>query len=145
MQLAYEKFFTQGRGRETPQYHRNFFTVVFDSSGHLVVDRDVLIHDIDADEDALGDRTRLNVADPSEWWDRTGDDQEIDGNLFDIVFLNDDGGAANFISVDGLVVYDDSDIDGLDGASRRAVMQRDGQSLFVSRYTGEVIFAPKGG
>jgi len=27
----------------------------------------------------------------------------------------------------------------------QAVMQRDGQSLFVSRYTGEVIFGPKGG
>ncbi len=144
MQLAYERFFVQARGRETPQYHRNFFAIVFDSAGQLIVDRDVLIHDVDVEGDGLGDRTTLNVGNPGKWWDRTGDDPSVAGNLFDIVIL-DDGSAANFISVDGLVVYDDSDVEDLDGASVRAVVQRDGQSLFVSRYTGEVIFGPKGG
>ncbi|GJM23887.1 MAG: hypothetical protein DHS20C16_03020 [Phycisphaerae bacterium] len=144
MQLAYERFFIQARGRETPQYHRNFFSVVFDSSGQLIVGRDVLVHDVDSDGDGLGDRTRLNIGNPNKWWDRTGDDPSVVGNLFDIVVL-DDGAAANFISVDGLVVYDDADIEGLDGASIQLVMGRDGQSLFVSRYTGEVIFGPKGG
>ncbi len=149
-QLAYEKFYVLAQGRDTPQYHRNYFAVVYDSLGQLVVGRDVLIHDVDVDRklDVLGnrtgDRTQLVVANPLRWWDRTGSDNSVSGKLFDIVVLGDDK-AANFISVDGLVVYDDSDVEGLDGSSVRSVMQRDGQSLFVSRYTGEVIFGPKGG
>ncbi len=151
-QLTNERFPIQTRGADTPLYHRNFFTIVFDSTGSLVVNRPVLIHDIDTENDGLGDRTRLDVADVDEWWKFSPGDaaatqpdvDPINGNpLFDIVAL-DNGTGANFISVDGLVVYDDSDIEGLDGASIRAVMERDGQSLFVSRYTGEVIFGPKG-
>lgn len=143
-QLTYERFFIQASGRDTPQYHRNFFAIIFDSSGQLVVGRDVLIHDTDIEKDGIGDRTRLNVGNPVEWWDRTGNDNSLDGFLFDIVVL-EDGRAANFVSVDGLVVYDDSDIGGLTGESIQTVMLRDGQSLYVSRYTGEVIFGPKGG
>jgi type II secretory pathway pseudopilin PulG len=149
-QLANERFLFDARGRETPQYHRSYFTVVYDSSGQLVVGRDVLIHDVDVDRkldgfgNRSGDRTQLVVANPARWWDQTGNDVPLGGNLFDIVVL-DDGKAANFTSVDGLVVYDDADIEGLDGASIRAVMDRDGQSLYMSRYTGEVILGPKGG
>ena len=120
--------------------------MIFDSSGQLVVGRDVLIHDLDTEGDGLGDRTRLGVDDPARWWDGKAINRSVLGSLFDIVIL-DDGAAANFVSVDGLLVYDDSSLDGFenDVNEMQAVMQRDGQSLFVSRYTGEVIFGPKGG
>ncbi|NOX57633.1 MAG: prepilin-type N-terminal cleavage/methylation domain-containing protein [Planctomycetes bacterium] len=143
-QLQNQRFPIDTRGPDTPQYHRNFFTIVFDSAGQLIVGRPMLIHDTDADDNGIGDRSRLGVFDVVRWWDNAGVRQDVDGRLFDIVML-DDTHAANFTSVDGLVVYDDSEVEGLAGGSIQSVMLSDGQSLYVSRYTGEVIFGPKGG
>ncbi len=145
-QLRNRRFPFDTRGPDTPHYHRNFFSVIFDSSGQLVVGRPVLIHDIDTEGDGKGDRTRLDVFNTEKWWDNQGVRRDVDGFLFDIVQL-DDTFAANFMSVDGLVVYDDSSLEGFEEnvIEMQSIMRTKGQSLYVSRYTGEVIFGPKGG
>ena len=52
--------------------------------------------------------------------------------------------AANFVSVAGLVVYSEADLQDLDGMGIAEVLLRTGQPCFVSRYTGEVMFGKKG-
>jgi prepilin-type N-terminal cleavage/methylation domain-containing protein len=157
-------------GKYTPRYHRNYFTVMFNRNGELVVNRPVLVHDRDEDPlpngDGLGDLTGMPVAsEVSNTYDMQSDPAifatvrpinsrtaEQDPDLFDIVYLTNpaegappnNAKAANFFSVDGLLVYDESDLAGLDAAGRWQVLVQNGQPYYVGRYTGDVILGPKG-
>lgn len=137
-----------------PRNHRNFFAIVFDRNGQMVVDRDVLIHDLNADGNQLGDATGLRVVGLSssvdEYRDAAGLAMDIGPNtgdvLFDMVLLSDNR-AANFRSVAGAVVYDDSQVTGenLTAMQVRDLLLESGQVLVVSRFTGDVIVAQRGG
>ncbi len=151
------------------QRHRNFFSVIFSTSGALLVNRDVLIQDEDEDGDGLGDRTGLavgpgpNLGDPAqqptteEYYLRTGVTRLFppsqDGEIEPIEFLVVDPGsggtppdvALNFPSVDGLLVYDDALFNELpDPATKRRFLLDTATPLYVSRYTGMVIRGPVG-
>ncbi len=136
---------------DTPRYHRNFFTIIFDTQGQLVVGRDVLIHDHDSNDDGRGDGTALLVNDVSKWLmiekAQKVTNESVGGSkdkLYDMVVLGsyDDPGseAANFISVAGLVAYDDSEVSGWsEGGQVRAHLRTEGLPFYISRYTGDVI------
>ncbi len=143
------------------QRHRNFFTMVFSTSGELLVGRDVLIQDADTgnppDGSGFGDRTGLAVGpeppDPTTttYYNTTTDTpQDIDptGAGTPIGFLVRDNApgtvAINFPSVDGLLVYDDSLFGGLPSAEKRNYLLRSAQPLYVSRWTGAVVRGPVG-
>jgi len=149
---------------DTPRNHRNFFAIVFDRNGQMVVDRDVLIHDADADNNNLGDATGmpLPISTPATipggvdeywYWDQTSGSAQsanIGANsgddLYDMILVPD-GRAANFRSVSGAVVYDDSQVtgEGLNAMQIRNLLLESGQTLVVSRFTGDVIVAQRGG
>ena len=148
------------------QRHRNFFTVIFSTSGELLVDRDVLIQDEDEDGDGLGDRTGLTVGigptlgNPTtlpttiDYYLRDGVRASFlasqDGVIEPIEFLVVDPDPAqdiaiNFPSVDGLLVYDDALFNELpDPATKRQFLLDTATPLYVSRYTGMVIRGPVG-
>lgn len=145
------------------QRHRNFFTMVFSTSGELLVWRDVLIQDADTNDPlddgfGFGDRTGLPVGPgyPEEpttatyYSTTTNTPQAIDptGDGTEIPFLvhdnPDDDVAINFPSVDGLLVYDDSLFGGLPSAEKRNYLLRSAQPLYVSRWTGAVVRGPVG-
>ncbi|MCH8250929.1 MAG: hypothetical protein IID36_00600, partial [Planctomycetes bacterium] len=99
------------------QRHRNFFTIVFSNDGQLLVRRDVLIVDADADADGFGDRTGLLVSNPIQYGPQRseGAGTDIDPENTEFPVIGDlivDGAsdlrAVNFPSVDGLLVYADS-------------------------------------
>lgn len=145
---------------DTPRNHRNFFAIVFDRNGQMVVDRDVLIHDVDLDGDDRGDATGMPVSvgspggvDEYWYWDQTsGSAQSADigansgDELYDMILVPD-GRAANFRSVAGAVAYDDSQVTGeqLPADVIRNLLLESGQTLVVSRFTGDVIVAQRGG
>lgn len=146
------------------QRHRNFFSVIFSTSGQLLFNRDVLIQDEDEDGDGLGDRTGLAVGPgpglgnpatlptTTQYYQR--DDAEVDfdptGNAQAIDFLVVDPDltkdiAVNFPSVDGLLVYDDALFNEMpDPATKRQFLLDTATPLYVSRYTGMVIRGPVG-
>ena len=143
-QLDNRLFPTHTSGSDTPRYHPNFFTILFNDNGELVVGYNVLVHDPD------GGSTGLHVNNVAEAWiaDSGGPDYvDISGgpnpDLYDIVVLDDDR-AANFVSVDGLVVYDGSDVEGLDGIDIGELLRREGQPFYITRYTGDIILGPRG-
>lgn len=149
-----------GRVPEAP-YHRNFFTVIFGRDGTLQVDRQVLVHDPDADGDQRGDKTRLYVTgllEASTYRAPDGSTRAISlgsGRLSHLLCY-DDRTVANFPSVAGLVVYDDSvgaDLDGsITGATRgeqagQQIAQEvsdHGRPIYISRQTGDIISGEKG-
>ena len=157
--MANNRFANAG-GNATPRYHRNYFSMVFDRNGQMVVDREVLIHDADLDGDGLGDVTGMVVAvSPSpgapgpvdEYWrfDPAGSPSPtaIGSNpgdvLFDMILLSDTR-AANFVSASGVVAYDDSAVEDFAPPQMLTYFQDSGQLLVVSRYTGDVILAQRG-
>ncbi len=153
-QLANSSFPDDADGKDSPRYHRNFFTVLFNAAGEVVVNRDILIHDPDDDENGYGDTLGLPVADELEKWWTVDYEEQIqkadslktsvsgDKNLFDLVVVDDDV-AANFRSVEGIMVYDDSDIAGLDGEDIRQFLLDEGTPFYINRYTGDVTEGPK--
>jgi len=138
------------------QRHRNFFTMVFSTDGHLLVNCDVLIQDEDQNGDGIGDRTGLRVgpgpphnsATTTQYYTISGDATNIDPepNPKEIPFLvtDEDDVAINFPSVDGLMVYDDSLFNEVTTPEKRSFLLRVGQPLYVSRWTGTVIRGPVG-
>ena len=129
--------------------------MLFRSDGELVVGRDVLIHDPNRDGDllSLGDQTRLRVGAvvQAAWFPGTPATYVPIGSssndqLFDIIIL-DDGRAANFVSVDGLLVYDDSKIEDLAPPERgqmlSQVLLEQAQPFYVSRYTGSIVLGER--
>ncbi len=160
-ELANSDFTTLPSGGDQAQRHRNFFSMIYSSSGQLRVRRDVLIHDPHADpKDPRGDVTGLTVGGPgtppapvspvSKYYDQTNAPQNIDPNgVQTIDFLVIDPSktdvAINFPSVDGLLVYDES----LFGAAGSAEQKRQflldaAQPFYVHRLTGAVVRGPVG-
>jgi hypothetical protein len=148
--------------QDQAQRHRNYFAVVFDTDGQLLVGRDVLIYDKDEDGNNFGDRTHLSVgpgpcpdvATTVNYHARAGAAQPIDPTGADeaVPFLIEDDKsiAINFPSVDGLLVYDDSLFTALPGQTpeeleaKRDFLLRTGQPFYISRWTGVVVRGPRG-
>ena len=150
------------RGADTPRYHRNYFVVMFNGNGELVVNRRVLIHDRDGQASGnpgygYGDLTQMPVAAEISMTYEPGNATAVQINssstgknpdLFDIIYLPREGAANNakaarFMSVDGLVVYDESDMEGFDGEGRWRILTERGRPYFIGRYTGDVILGPR--
>ena len=167
-ELANENFASPPDEINAAQRHRNFFTLVFSTEGHVVVGRDVLIMDGDplaldpgegdADENNIGDRTGLRVgydhgngeANVVEYFDRTsvtGGKIPIDpmGNAaVPLLVVDRSDVAINFPSIDGLLVHDDSLFKVFDAPSKRDYLARQAQPMYLDRLTGSVIEGPIG-
>jgi type II secretory pathway pseudopilin PulG len=135
---------------DNTQRHRNYFTIVFSTEGHLIPDRDVLILDEDVDGDGLGDRTALRVSGPpdsptvSRHLARNNDGPvPIDPDSSDpvIPYLVVDPGdvAINFPSVRGVLVYDDVAFHELLTEEKQDFLLREATPLYLSRWTGTVV------
>ncbi|HEY3242392.1 MAG TPA: prepilin-type N-terminal cleavage/methylation domain-containing protein [Phycisphaerae bacterium] len=144
-----------------PQWHRNFFTIIFDRDGQIVPRRSVLIQDIDAaippatTGDGKGDRTGLKTATgvPKYW--RLETIGAMAGQLIPSDFvpppaaLNDllvdpTSKALNFVSADGLLVYDEDVYrEQPTGVDKRKYLLDNGQPYFVSRF-GEIVQGQRG-
>jgi hypothetical protein len=135
---------------DNTQRHRNYFTIVFSTDGHLIPNRDVLILDEDADEDGQGDRTGLRVGGPPEnptvtqYFARDNDGPlPIDPDSTDpsIPYLVIDPGdvAINFPSVRGVLVYDDIAFHELLTEEKQSFLLREATPLYLSRWTGAVV------
>ncbi len=160
IELANDDFSTLPTDANQTQRHRNFFTIVYSTDGQLLVNRDVLIQDVNSDPDQndLGDRTGLPVGpgDPDdatteEYYNR--DDSQTDtlpiGTAIPFVVSDDPTNptkdvASNFPSVDGLLVYDDSLSRALPASEKRDFLLRAAHPLYVSRCTGSLIRGPVG-
>ena len=136
----------------TLERHRNFFTIVFSPDGQLRVGRHVLIHDPDGDASGnpghgLGDRTGLKVntspTGATQWYEGT-DTQTLSTGLPQVI--DELGGwAINFASVDGLLVYDDSALEGpLTADEQRDYLLASSVPLYISRLSGAVVRGPRG-
>lgn len=167
-ELANENFAAPPDGINVAQRHRNFFTIVFSTDGHVVVGRDVLIMDGDprpedpgdgdADENNIGDRTGLRVgydhgngeANVVEYFDRTsvtGAKIPIDpmgSTAVPLLVVDRSDVAINFPSIDGLLVHDDSLLKVFDAPSKRDFLARQAQPMYLDRLTGSVIEGPIG-
>ncbi|MEK6676162.1 MAG: prepilin-type N-terminal cleavage/methylation domain-containing protein [Planctomycetota bacterium] len=150
----------------TAQRHRNFFTMIYSSTGDLVDWRDVLIQDMDEDNNGIGDRTRLPVGGDGvagrrpivpHWYQIEGPTLTAEFPPPGVGFLVVEEGApsmlvaVNFPSVDGLMVYDDADLVRLkiglpekDGKEMREALERGATPFYVSRHMGAVIRGPLG-
>ena len=147
---------------DAAQRHRNFFSVVFSSEGQLVVGRDVFVFDEDAETNQSGepghnrgDLTGMSVGKKVEEY------QAQDGkrralypqpftpspDLVHLITVQDSLSpvAANFPSVDGVLVYDDGLYQRSGGAARRRpFLAEHGRPYYVSRVTGDIIRGPLG-
>ncbi len=141
---------------DTAQRHRNFFSIIFSTDGQLVVWRDVLIFDEDAETKQsgalgkdIGDLTGLPVKRKvTRYWAQDGKPTQLyplssKPDLVHLLTVKDV--AANFPSVDGVLVYDD----GLyqrsgDKTQRRPFLAEHGRPYYVSRVTGDIIRGPIG-
>ena len=142
---------------DTPRYQRNFFTILFNNRGEMIVGRNILIHDPDVREnngngDGFGDLTGLAIGPVDEAWtalqssgaySSAAISTESGADLFDIVTLAS-GRAANFVSAAGVVIYDDSDVQDLSGDDIRAYLLQQAEPFYVTRITGDIIAGPKG-
>lgn len=158
-ELSNNDFYKLPGSSENNQRHRNFFTMIFSTVGHLVVHRNVLILDVDEDKNNVGDLTEMQVGydhsskspNVSTYYDQKVNtfiihDLAIENPVpFLVVADIDDPIAINFPSVDGVLVYDDALFNqaGSD-AEKRALLIRTAQPLYVNRWTGGVITGPIG-
>lgn len=148
-----------------PQRHRNDFAIVFSSQGQLLLSRDVLIYDADAEcqdggTDAdRGDITGLHV-EPSVALYAVGslannnDDpkpRQIDAantktNLVYLISatINSKPTAVNFPSVRGVVVYDDELYQKMSTGAHRQFLLDTGRPYYISNATGDIIRGPLG-
>ena len=144
------------------QRHRNFFTIVFTATGEVRPGRSVLILDPDTlhGDPPVGDITGLRVG-----YDISADAATVDRyyvkddatstqlldplNNWAVPFLVNDADdtmtAINFPSVDGLLVYDDSLVAGLDDeASKRTALLQTAIPIYINRMTGAIVEGPVG-
>ena len=149
-------------GSNQAQRQRNHFAVVYSSQGQLLVRRDVLIRDPDRDKtldtagkphgDVTGLRTGMDTKDGVKTC-HTADDliEDVDpvgvsgaGKRGVHYLLVDNAEVAlTFVSVDGLLVYDDSLFNALPaGPERREWLIANAQPFYVSRLTGAVVRGP---
>ncbi|MFH0983295.1 MAG: prepilin-type N-terminal cleavage/methylation domain-containing protein [Planctomycetota bacterium] len=143
--------------------HRNFFTVIFGPDGKLLVGREVIIHDIALRQtsgqpfpEPTGYRTKLRTGDPTDYYTNNPasgtETAKLDAagskSLYDIIFELGTLNAINFPSVDGVLVYDESalaDTPYQAGQSfKREYLLKNGQPIYVSPLTGEIVEGPKG-
>lgn len=150
-ELANDDFDVTPSAADTAQRHRNFFTIIFANDGQLIVRRNVLVIDTDADDDDRGDRTGLRVADDvAKFFTHSpnGDIQDIDitgqNRTLDDVIADADGTAINFVSIDGLLVYDDSLFNELESAAdKREFLLESATPFYVNRNSGDVILGDR--
>lgn len=157
-----------GEDWQEHQRHRNYFTMVFSSSGRLIIDRDVLIYDPDVDLDGLRDHTGIpvpNKIDPTDDamdfypLDREGDpgagqvsiDQGTACQMGGVckglpgLFVDNDRVALNFGSVDGLLLYDDSLLRDFETPLDKVTFIRsNGIPFYLAGLSGKVIRGPVG-
>ncbi len=162
-ELANNNFDVLPGSANQAQRHRNYFTIVFSNDGSLLVRRDVLLLDPDADGDGRGDITGLAVGhtddDPPgatvRMYYRQNDAVEsLDPTtppgsgqaILDLVIDADDNDdvALNFPSVDGLLVYDDSVFRSVDTIAQRDFLLRTARPYYLNRLTGAIIRGPLG-
>ena len=143
------------------QRHRNYFSMVFNGKGRLVVGRNVLIYDPApaAGGDRFGDRTGMPVPDavtdpvPNYFArdsrkrgrslpiDQTGTQPALTELVVDID--NGEPVAINFPSVGGLLIYDDAVFRRMGvPASKREFLIRSALPLYVAGVSGSVILGP---
>ena len=141
------------QGGDPSQRHRNFFTLIFSVDGQLLVNRSVLVKDVDADDDKIGDRTGLPVGIADEtganmFYARDGAKLTLGlGDPTSMLLVDPETPtvALNFPSVDGLLVYDNTVLTSAPAPEvARALLLKDAQPLYVSRWTGVVIRGPVG-
>lgn len=147
---------TAAPNSDQAQRHRNFFTIVYDANGRLEIGRDVYVRDIDSDPTANpgGDITGLRVPPSSTMvengfalnatqavpLDPTGQSVTVDQLVID-----DSQTAITFPSVDGVMVYDDSEFAlAGDATQKRELVVNSGQPFYVHRVTGTVVRGPIG-
>jgi Tfp pilus assembly protein FimT len=153
-ELANNDFNTLPSGADQAQRHRNFFTMIYSSSGQLRVRRDVLIRDADSDGPdsdgkQYGDVAGLEVRDDVKLYYGL-DNSKVpvplnpDASKIDIDVVTDSQGIVlNFPSVDGLLVYDES-LFGAAGDDKRKYLMDYAQPFYVHRLTGAVVRGPVG-
>jgi len=153
VELANNDFTTLPSGGDQAQRHRNFFTMIYSSDGHLRVGRNVLLRDADADsvENPGGDITGLAVKDEVKFfYGPTNAPVDLPINpgdlLKDVDLVTDSAGnALNFPSVDGLLVYDESLFTAAGTAEqKRQYLLEASQPFYVHPLTGSVIRGPVG-
>ncbi len=139
------------------QKQRNFFTLVFDRDGRLSIDRDIVIHDLDRDNNGFGDRTKLRVDKATDYYPLTGSAAgaatpfeslpgAASGVVMDDLVVDSAGVALNFPGADGLLVYDDDAFRQFPpppSIERRKFVQERSQPYYVGRL-GEIIPGPVG-
>ncbi len=156
---------TTGGNTQGPENHRNFFTIIFGPDGRIVSDRSVFISDIpDADDiiningpngaAATGKVTRLNVNNCTDYQDIKGDTHKFSDlgaghpGLPHIVSIIGNGTryALNFVSVDGLIIYNnDAFLDAPDEIDRRReFLAETSQPYYISPRSGQIIAGPVG-
>ncbi len=158
-ELVNEDFRQPPNTHDAGQRHRNYFSIVFSTEGQLIVGRDVLIHDADAQAEnqnepgsGHGDLTGLPVDDASLYFSRLENRPEsiypirgITGELTSVVAddVSQPAVAINFPSVDGVLVYDNSLFRRAgDATTRRSFLAETGRPYYVNRVTGEIIRGP---
>jgi type II secretory pathway pseudopilin PulG len=164
--LGNDLFWTLDGDTPVAPRQRNHFTVIFDRQGKLIVGRDVLIHDPDLGPDGFGDKTRLRVTGvhtAEQYYRQDGTrapllDTSQPGSGFPLTHMvaYDDGVVANVPSAEGLVVYNDSVVEDLDGRSADATrgqqaglilaghLLRESRTVFINRQTGDITVGEKG-
>ena len=137
------------------QNHRNFFTIIFSPEGHLLVGRDVLIHDPPANNPLAGEGqvTGLPV-EPATQYQLPGAGPAKDlvpNGLLSMLVADGTNVALNFPSVDGLLVYDDSSFKEFpDGplnpplVDKRGYLKQSAQPLYITRQNAAIIRGPVG-
>ena len=155
-ELANNDFTTLPANGDQAQRHRNFFSMIYSSSGQLRVRRDVLIRDADSDGpdgDAkqYGDVSGLEVRDDVKSY-YGADNSKVPvplnpgDTLTDVDVVADSQGISiNFPSVDGLLVYDESLFAAAGApADKRKFLIESAQPFYVHRLTGAVVRGPVG-
>lgn len=153
-ELAHSDLFSPANAdTDQAQRHRNFFTVMYSATGELIVRRDVLIRDLDADaaENRGGDLTGLEVRDDIKKYYRQDNSKgelpiNPDKSIEDVdLVAESEGTALNFPSVDGLLVYDESLFAAAgDPGQKRKFLIDSAQPFYVHRISGVVIRGPIG-
>ncbi len=149
----------QSREWDEGQRHRNYFSMIFNAQGRLVVGRNVLIYDTaPSGPSRFGERTGLPVPEEDEPVkdyftrdsrkgqtklpiDQTGTQDPLTDLVVDTA--NNSPVAINFPSVDGLLLYDDAAFRRMGVAkSKREFLIRTAQPLYVAGASGLVILGP---
>ncbi len=142
---------------QEPQRHRNYFTMIFSTEGQLELGRDVLIHDapgVGSQNPPTGERTGLPVsAAVAKYFLRHSQngansvelDPEGTGYELRDVIADSNDVAINFVSVDGLILYDnDAFSQILNMTAKREMLIETGIPYYVVGPSSAVVAGPIG-